>query len=201
MRGIVSIKNLIIALLGVVMLFSCDGNEENVPQKATSGNFTINLWLSDEILAIFDVNAVFTDYAGNVVTESITDENTMSGVTTDNIHLLEELSPLPEDMKCFTKKFENQNFPTSLTYQLFYSLKENPDESCFYNINGVMMCDIAYCYEQICVDNFGSQLAENMFSRVIIGLTKESIDEWVEIQSKIYHKIEIDADGVVTINK
>ncbi len=201
MKRILSVKNLIIVLLAVVMLFSCDRNGDDEPQKATSGNFTINLWFSDEVLAIFDVSAVFTDYAGNVVTEVVTTENTVTGVTTTNMDLLEEGSPLPEELNCFTKEFKNQKFPTSLSYQLVYALKDNVDDSYFYDENGISKCDIAYCYEQKCVNNFSQPLINNLFSRVIIGLERNNIDRWSEIQSKIYHKMEIDADGIVILNE
>lgn len=184
-------------VLFVLSFTSCKKNKEETTERkqATSCDFTVNFWFNDNMLDIFDIMINFTEHDGYVTSEIITKDKTTTGISSSNEDMLELEAPASSTLNHISKKFNDNGFPTSLTYQVIYTLKDNPKESCFYKENDVLKCDLAYYNEHQCINDLGTKLVNSMHSRMVIGMEKENIEKWIEIQSKIYYKVEIDSDG------
>lgn len=197
-------KILLIIMLTLAFSFtSCKGNKEDEGRKrqATNCDFKVNFWFDDNVLDIFDVMINFTEHDGNVVSEVVTRENTVKGISSSNEDMIEVGAPASSELNHFSKEFNDKTFPTSLSYQVVYTLKDNPKESCFYLEDKVLKCDLAYYNEHQCTNDLGVRLADFMYSRMLIGLEKENIGKWLEIQSKVYYKVQVDSDGYLVTDK
>lgn len=186
-----------VALFAMFIGSSCKEPVEPEQPKPTSGDFVINLWFSNVMLGVFDVNVIFTDYEGNVFTENITGANTALGVSSTNEHLLEENAPLPSQLRCYTREFEDVKFPTMLSYQIQYSLKDNPQTDYYYFEDGVLKCNMAYYYENKCITDINTTIIDDMYARYIVGQPISNFENWIDIQSKIFYTLKVDANGNV----
>lgn len=200
------IQRLLAITLLVIVFTSCndknkDEGTEKETKQATSCDFKVNFWFNDSMFDIFDIMINFTEHNGNVVSEVVTKDKTIVGVSSSNEHVLEIDAPASSSLNYFSKEFKDNTFPTSMTYQVIYTLKDNLEESCFYKEEDVLKCDLAYYNEHQCENNFGKRLANSMYSRMAIGMEKDNIEKWLEIQSKIYYQIQIDSDGCLVTDK
>lgn len=75
MKKLFSVLIVLVAAIASTMLVSCSKNDDD---KVNSQTVVISLEPNEDILAMFDISAVYTDGNGNTQTEAITGNFTKS---------------------------------------------------------------------------------------------------------------------------